>query len=63
MTVQGREFPGLPEKRPSWSRVRAPQFTSADAVTPSDVRRLIEWSLYTKRELVPVDWLGREVSG
>lgn len=63
LTVLGREFPGLPEKRRSWSRVRSPQFTSGDTVTPSDVRRLIEWSLDVKQELVQVDSLGRELPG
>jgi len=63
LTVLGREFPGLPEKRPSWARVRCPALTSGKAVTPSDVRRLIEWCLHSTRDVTQVDWMGREVAG
>jgi len=63
LTVLGREFPGLPDRRESWTRVRCPPFTSGDAVTPSHVRALIEWCLHTARDLVRVDWTGREVGG
>ena len=61
LTVLGREFPGLPDKRPSWARVRCPTLTSGEAVRPSDVRRLIEWCLQGQRELIQVDWMGREL--
>ena len=63
LRVLGREFPGLPERRPSWARVRCPSLTSGEAVKPSDVRRLIEWCLYSTRDVTQVDWMGREVAG
>jgi hypothetical protein len=61
LTVIGREFPGLPDRRPSWARVRCPPLTSGEAVKPSDVRKLIEWCLHTKRDLIQVDWMGRKI--
>jgi hypothetical protein len=63
LTVLGREFPGLPDSRESWTRVRCPMFASGEAVTPSDVRQLIEWCLHTPRTLVRVDPMGRDVGG
>jgi hypothetical protein len=63
LSVLGREFPGLPDAREAWARVRCPTFASGEAVTPSDVRALIDWCLHTERELVRVDWTGREVGG
>jgi hypothetical protein len=61
LTVLGREFPGLPNKRPSWERVRCPAFVSGEVVKPSDVRRTIEWCLHAERVLIRVDWMGREL--
>jgi hypothetical protein len=61
LIVLGREFPGLPNDRGSWARVRCPQWTSGKAVKPSVVRRLIEWCLHSERELVQLDWRGREL--
>lgn len=58
LTIQGREFPGLPAKRTGWVSVLCPAFTSGDAVKPSDVRRLIEWSLHSDRPLTEVHWTG-----
>ena len=61
LTVLGEEFPGLPGKRSSWTRVRCPAFSAGEAVTPSDVRRAIEWCLHSRRDLVRVDWKGLEL--
>jgi hypothetical protein len=60
LTVLGQEFPGLPARR-SWRRVRCPAFVAGDSVTPSHVRQLIDWCLHAKRDLVQVDWTGRDV--
>jgi hypothetical protein len=61
LTVLGREFPGLLEDRGSWARVRCPALTSGEVVKPSDARCLIEWCLHSERELVQVDWKGRDL--
>jgi hypothetical protein len=60
ITVLGREFGGLPERRNSLIRVRCPILTSGEAIRPSDVRRLVQWCLRPKAELVQVDWDGRD---
>jgi hypothetical protein len=51
--VMGPEFPGLPLKHRQCF-VLCPILISAPAVTPSEVRRLIEWSLHAKRDVVAV---------
>ncbi len=62
LTVLGEEFPGLPQERESWTRLRCPAFSTGDAVTPSAVRQAIEWCLHEQRDLVHVDWMGRELA-
>jgi hypothetical protein len=32
-------------------------------IRPSDVRRLIDWCLFTKRPLTRVDWRGQLLPG
>jgi len=61
LTVVGREFAGLPKRRSGWTRVRCPALTTGDIVKPSDVRRLIQWCLRPKSELIQIDWDGREL--
>ena len=61
LTVMGREFAGLPQRPSGWTRVRCPALITRLAVKPSDVRRLIEWCLRPKAQLVQLDWNGREL--
>jgi hypothetical protein len=61
LSVVGREFAGLPERWSGWTRVKCPVLVRRDAVKPRDVRRLIEWCLHPKSELIQVDWSGREL--
>jgi hypothetical protein len=57
LTFMGRELGGLPEgQNGGWTKVRCPALTMRDAVGPSDVRRLIEWCLRPKADLVQLDW-------
>ena len=59
LAVVGREFPGLADAGRCWKRVLCPRFEEGGAVTPSGVRRLIEWCLTAERELVEVDYRGQ----
>lgn len=62
LVVEGREFAGLPDAGGSWLRVRCPEWSAGASVKPSDVRRLIEWSLTPDQQRVRVDHRGADVS-
>lgn len=61
LAIVGREFPGLADAGGCWKRVLSPRFEEGGAVTPSGVRRLIEWCLTAERELVEVDYRGHPI--
>jgi hypothetical protein len=56
--IKGDDFAGRPGRPGCWSRVRTPEWPDGDAVTPSFVRRLIEWSLDPALPRVEVSWTG-----
>jgi hypothetical protein len=58
LVVLGLEFPGLPDAGGRWIRLLCPQWESGPSIKPSDVRRLIEWCLFTDRPLIRLDWRG-----
>lgn len=62
LTVIGREFPGLADAGGVWIRVLCPEWEKDSVVTPAGVRRLIEWCLSEKRELVRVNWRGEPLT-
>lgn len=57
LAVLGPEFPPLQDAGGCWIRVRTPAWGDA-IVTPSLVRRIIEWGLDPAKEVVRVSWLG-----
>ena len=61
LVVQGREFAGLPDAGGCWIRVQCPDWQSGPGIRPSDVRRLVDWSLSPHETRVRVDYRG-EVS-
>lgn len=63
LIVLGPELEGLPDAGGPWVRVRCPEWSSGPDVTPSAVRRLIEWCMSPERELVRVNYLGYPDAG
>jgi hypothetical protein len=58
LIVLGKEFPGLPDAGGCWIRVLCPEWETDSIVTPASVRRLIEWCLSEKCELIRVNHMG-----
>jgi hypothetical protein len=59
LVVLGREFPGLADAGGCWIRVLCPRWETGPQIRPSDVRRLIDWCLFSERRLTRVDWRGQ----
>ncbi|AFY44808.1 hypothetical protein [Nostoc sp. PCC 7107] len=62
LIILGKEFPGLPDAGNKWIRVLCPQWEIDSIITPSSVRQLIEWCLFSERELIRVNWLGQQAT-
>lgn len=58
LVIQGREFAGLPDAGGCWIRVQCPEWDAGGIVRPSDVRRLIDWSLSADSPRVRVSYRG-----
>ena len=61
LIIKGREYEGLPDIGGPWVRVKVPHWEDK-AITPGFVRRLIDWCLEEKDEIVLVDYLGKVTS-
>jgi hypothetical protein len=62
LRVLGPEFPGLRYSDPALSRIRCPRFHANAAVTPGDVRRMVEWCLDSEKAVKLVNWRGKTLS-
>jgi hypothetical protein len=58
LIVLGPEFGGVTNTGGCWRRFECPKWEDGDAITPSCVRRLIDWCLLPNKEVVEVDWRG-----
>lgn len=61
LIVLGKEFNGLLRSTYNWKRVICPKWEEDSVITPKSVRRLIEWCLVEKSELIEVDWIGKSI--
>ena len=59
--VLGPEF-RVPGCGGPWRRFRCPQFGSPDAITPKDVRSIIQWAHVSGELPVEVDWTGQPLA-
>jgi hypothetical protein len=59
VVVVGRDFAGVPEAGGRWVRIRTPQWEHVSSITPSFVRRLIDWSMDTGKVVERVDYVGQ----
>jgi hypothetical protein len=58
LVVEGRDFAGLPDAGGCWIRVQCPEWQSAAGIRPSDVRRLIDWSMSPNEPRARMDYRG-----
>lgn len=58
LSVFGPDFKGLPDAGRCCIRVLCPEWQISPAVTPSVVCRLIEWCMFSEKEIVRVDEYG-----
>jgi hypothetical protein len=61
VTVMGRDFMGLSQPWSGWIRVHCPVLPRRDDVRPADVRKLLDWCLRPKAEVIRLDWEGRQL--
>lgn len=57
IVIQGSEFEGLKASEKGWKRVLTPKWED-EIITPGLVKKIIEWCLSQKNELIYVDWQG-----
>lgn len=62
LIVLGKEFSGLPDAGGCRIRVLCPEWETNSIITPASVRRLIEWCLSEKCELIRVNYMGLPVN-